>query len=142
MRSKPSGAMAVVRAHLTEIERLKADGATWVAIAAALAQQGVKQRNGTPITDRRLTGLIASVRRQDADRERAKARRMSRVDLVVATPAARSQPLSKGSLSVPSTSVDVPQTEPTAATTGHRSAEQIRRDQLTELYDMLEGKRS
>ena len=132
--------MAVVRANLTEIERLRVDGATWVAIAAALAQQGVKQRDGKPITARRLTGLIASVRRQDASREQSKARRASREDLAAVAPAMRRQPISKGRSLDPPGSVDVQQAEPVAATARHRSAEQIRRDQLTDLYDMLDGK--
>ena len=136
-RAEPSGAMAVVRAHLAEIERLKAEGVTWVAIAAALAQQGVKLRDGRPITGRHLTGLIDSIRRQDAGRRMAAARRAARADLTTdPSPAPR---LSGDPPSSPSRRADPPQAEPAAPSPGHRTATQIRRESLDGLYDMLKG---
>lgn len=132
-RGKASGAMAIVRAHLVEIEHLKGEGATWTDIAAVLAGQGVRRRDGGPITGRRLTGLIDSIRRQDAKRRGAMKRRASRADLPeppsgsrTATP--RPPPVS-----------DAPPAEPPVLE--RRTAEQIRRDSLADLYDLLKGKK-
>jgi hypothetical protein len=58
--------MAIVRDNLQEIEALKAGGNSWVAIAAGLAEQGVTQGDHQPLTAKRLTALIASVKRQAA----------------------------------------------------------------------------
>lgn len=138
-RAEPSGAMAVVRAHLPDIERLKAEGGTWVAIASALAQQGVKLRDGRPITGRHLTGLIDSIRRQDAGRRKAIARRAARADLTDAPP--RAQRPSGDPPSSPSQAADPPQAEPAAPFPGRRTATQIRREGLDGLYDMLKGKK-
>ncbi len=81
-RGRPrSGAMSAIRQHLTAITALRDDGATWPDIAAALATQGIVQGDGTPLTGRHLTALIASIRRQDAGRAAARARRAVRVDL-------------------------------------------------------------
>lgn len=136
-RKTPSGAMAVVRAHLADIERLKAEGATWVAIAAALARQGVVLRDGRPITGRHLTGLIDSIRRQDAGRSVAKARRSRRADLAGdTTPEARQPPVSSPE---PSRPTDPAKAVASDSSGRHRTAEQIRRDDLADLYDMLKG---
>ena len=136
-RAEPSGAMAVVRAHLAEIERLKAEGATWVTIAAALVQQGVRLRDGRPITGRHLTGLIDSIRRQNAGRRKATARRAARADLADKPP--RAQRPSGDPPSSPSRHADPPQAEPAASSPGHRTALQIRLESLDDLYDMLKG---
>ena len=130
-----SGAMGVVRAHLADIERLKDEGATWVDIAEALAEQGVRRRDGGPITGRRLTGLIDSIRRQDAKRQKATARRVSRGDLVPA-PSARSRPAPQ-----PPQPSGHPPAEPTTPISRHRTAEQMRREGLAGFYDMLDGKK-
>ena len=131
--------MAVVRAHLANIERLKAEGATWVAIAAALARQGVVLRDGRPITGRHLTGLIDSIRRQNAARRMAQAQRSTRADLAKAsTPEERSP---RKSAPEPARSADPPRVEATEPRPGHRTAEQIRRDDLADLYDMLKGQK-
>lgn len=76
-----TGAMAIVRDNLEALEALKANGSTWVDIAAGLAAQGVTQGNGDPITGKRLTALRASVMRQAAKKAEAQARRMGRPDL-------------------------------------------------------------
>jgi hypothetical protein len=76
-----TGAMAVVRDNLAEIEALKADGKSWVAIAVGLAQQGVTQGDHQPITAKRLTALIASVKRQAANKAARQALRANRKDL-------------------------------------------------------------
>lgn len=82
-----TGAMALVREHLSELEALKAAGATWPEIAAALAAQGVTQGPAqTPITAKRLTSLIASVRRQVARRAEREHRRSRRLDQAPMTP--------------------------------------------------------
>ncbi len=134
-RGKASGAMAIVRTLLAEIERLRGEGATWTDIAAALAGQGVRRRDGAPITGRRLTGLIDSIRRQDAKRRRAMARRASRGDLPESPPGSR--PPSRASTLGPPPRPDTPAAE--APVSEHRTAEQIRRDGLAELYDQLKG---
>lgn len=80
-RRKLTGAMAVVRENLKEIEALKAAGKSWIAIAAALAEQGVTQGNNQPLTAKRLTALIASVKRQAAGRVAKEEARGQRRDL-------------------------------------------------------------
>ncbi|MCE4225956.1 hypothetical protein HCU64_19580 [Methylobacterium sp. C25] len=77
-----TGAMAVVRHHLDLLQRLHAEGATWVDLAAGLAAQGVTQSHGAALTGRRLTALIASVERQDRRRAAREAERLARADLV------------------------------------------------------------
>lgn len=76
-----TGAMAIVRDHLNEIEALKASGKSWVVIAAGLAKQGVTQGDNQPITAKRLTALIASVKRQAANKAAKEALRANRKDL-------------------------------------------------------------
>jgi len=76
-----TGAMAVVRDNLAALEALHAAGASWVDIAAGLAAQGVTQGQGEPLTGKRLTALIASVRRQAARHAATEARRRARPDL-------------------------------------------------------------
>ena len=83
-----TGAMAVVRDHLADIETLRAEGARWGDIAAAMAAQGVTQGEGKPITERRLTALIASVRKQDAKRKSLSDSRSARPDIERPTNAA------------------------------------------------------
>lgn len=78
------GSMALVREHLDAFEQLHRDGASWVDIAAALAAQGVMQGSGAslrPITGKRLTALIASVRRERVRRAAADRVRAQRSDL-------------------------------------------------------------
>lgn len=132
--------MAVVRTHLAEIEGLKDEGATWVDIAEALAEQGVRRRDGGPITGRRLTGLIVSIRRQDAKRRSATERRASRRDLTAASPTGP-RPPPGAKTPRPSSAGAEPQAEADAPTRGHRTAEQIRRDGVAELDDILRGKK-
>ena len=135
-----SGAMGVVRAHLADIERLKDEGATWVNIAEALAEQGVRRRDGGPITGRRLTGLIDSIRRQDTRRRSATERRASRRDLTVASPS-DPRPPPGATTPRPSPAGDEPQAEADAPARGYPTAEQIRRDGLAELDAILKGKK-
>jgi hypothetical protein len=82
-----TGAMAIVREKLAALETLKAGGATWVQIAAGLAAQGVTQgENGEPITGRRLTALIVSVKRQLARQAAKQAVRERRADPPILAP--------------------------------------------------------
>lgn len=76
-----TGAMAIVRENLGKLEALHAAGASWVDIAAGLAAQNVLHGSGRPLTGRQLTGLIASVRRQQRRREAKATRRKARTDL-------------------------------------------------------------
>jgi hypothetical protein len=79
-----TGAMASVRALLPMLEQLRAEGFTWPEIAAALAAQGVMQTRGdslVPITGRRVSALVASVRRQQGRQRQAAERRTRRGDL-------------------------------------------------------------
>ncbi|UYO54612.1 hypothetical protein [Rhodopseudomonas palustris] len=60
-----TGATEIIRKHFVELERLHyQDGASWTEIAAALAEQGVTQGDGKPITSRRLTALMNNIRVQ------------------------------------------------------------------------------
>jgi hypothetical protein len=61
-----TGATAVIREHLPDLERMHADGAIWDDIAAGLSAQGVRQGNGEPLTGRRLTALIHNIKTRDA----------------------------------------------------------------------------
>ncbi|WP_237480189.1 hypothetical protein [Lichenibacterium dinghuense] len=139
-RAKPSGAMAIVRKHLTDIERLKAEGATWGALAAALSHQGVRTRDGRPLSGRNLTGLIDSIRRQDEKRRKAGARRTSRADLASAPPSGQTPSSLGHPASPPPRPADTQAGLPTPPHPEHRTAEQIRREGLSELYDLLKGK--
>lgn len=76
-----TGAMAIVRDNREALEALHAAGTSWVDIAAGLSAQGLMQGEGDPLTGKRLTALIASVKRQAAKRAEAEARRKARPDL-------------------------------------------------------------
>lgn len=81
-----SQAMAIIRENLAAIETLRAGGATWAVIAAGFAAQGVSHRDGQPLTGKRLTALIDSIRRQDARRQARERKRALRTDLARAPP--------------------------------------------------------
>ena len=132
--------MDLVRTHLAEIERLKAQGIAWTDIAAALVEQGVRRRDGGPITGRRLTGLIDSIRRQDLRRQKAATRRASRGDVAVTPSAGLPPPRGAVPRSLPT--ADASPAADATPTPGHRTAEQLRREGLDGLYDMLDGKKS
>lgn len=92
------GSMAIVRQHLEAFEQMHRDGVSWVDLAAALAAQGVMQGAGPatrPITARRLTALVASVRRERMRRARAERDRAARPDLRRPNRAAGPQPPSE-----------------------------------------------
>lgn len=76
-----TGAMALVRSNLGAFDDLRAGGATWAEIAAGLAEQGMTQGDGEPITAKRLTALVALVRKADATRAAKASVRQGRGDL-------------------------------------------------------------
>jgi hypothetical protein len=75
--------MALVRSNLVAFDELRAGGATWAEIAAGLAEQGMTQGGGEPITAKRLTALVTLVRKADATRAAKVAARQERGDLLV-----------------------------------------------------------
>lgn len=81
-----SNAMAIIRENLTTIAALRGEGATWDAIASGLTAQGVLHRDGRPLTGKRLTALIDSIRRQDLRRQAKRDKRLARTDLARAPP--------------------------------------------------------
>lgn len=142
-----TGSMAIVRAHLEAFEQMHRDGASWVDIAAGLAAQGVTQGTGDaaqPITARRLTALMASVRRERERHARAAQTRLGRNDL---GPAPRSEPVEPASPpSVPPSSKaratlrlapELAPRDPVDAQAGFPSAEDIRRQALAGVQKLL-----
>ncbi|NEU14740.1 hypothetical protein G3T14_21925 [Methylobacterium sp. BTF04] len=100
-----TGSMAIVREHLVAFEALHRDGASWVDIAAALAAQGVTQGTGDaaqPITARRLTALMASVRRERERHARAGQARVRRSDLGPVVHSDAGEPAAPPSIPIPS----------------------------------------
>ncbi|MFH6782167.1 hypothetical protein [Methylobacterium sp. MA0201] len=120
-----SGAMAVVRENLAQLEALHAAGASWVDIAASLASQGVRHGSGAPLTGRQLTALIASVRRQARKRQSRTAQRMARSDLPkVAAPRLQLSP-------------ELAERQPTPTPLPLATEEDLRREALASLNDLL-----
>ena len=78
-----TGATALIRAALPEIRRLReVEGLPWAVIAAALAEQGVRQgREGLPITADRLIALVRHVEGQQARAATRQAGRGGQPDL-------------------------------------------------------------
>jgi hypothetical protein len=78
-----TGAMATIRNFLPEINRKRALHFTWSQIASGLAAQGVMQikaGNRIPISGRRVSALVDSIRRQDNRRQHADELRAMRSD--------------------------------------------------------------
>ena len=119
-----SGAMAVVRENLTQLEALHAAGASWVDIAASLSAQGIRRGDGEALTGRQLTALIASVRRQRQRREAKAEQRQARPDLP-------KPPVRKFGLASDLVMPESRSSEPA------RTEEDLRRDQLASLQDLL-----
>ncbi|MGU3404092.1 hypothetical protein [Methylobacterium brachiatum] len=139
--------MAIVRAHLEALDQMHREGASWVDLAAALAAQGVMQGTGDaaqPITARRLTALMASVRRERERHAHAARTRLDRNDL------GRSQrseaPELETPLSVPPSpkagatlrlTPELAPRDPVDTQAGFPSAEDIRRQALAEVQKLL-----
>ena len=64
-RRKTTNLMATVRPLLPVIEELRAPPPkAWAVIAAALAEQGVTEKGGKPLTERRLTSVYCKLKAQ------------------------------------------------------------------------------
>lgn len=120
-----SGAMAVVRENLAQLEALHDAGASWVDIAASLASQGVHHGSGAALTGRQLTALIASVRRQARKRQSRIAQRLERPDLPkVGAPRLQLSP-------------DLAARQPRPTSLPLATEEDLRREALTSLNSLL-----
>lgn len=77
-RRKTSDLMATVRPLMAVIRQLRADGIPWRVIAASLAEQGVVEGGGRPMSEKRLTSVCSKLEAQaakNAARLHARARR-------------------------------------------------------------------
>lgn len=119
-----SGAMAIVRENLAQLEALHAAGASWVDIAASLSAQGIRRGDGEALTGRQLTALIASVRRQRQRREAKAGKRQARPDLP-------KLPVRKLGLASDLATPESGSSEPV------RTEEDLRRAQLASLQDLI-----
>lgn len=85
VRGRPAttGAMAIVRKNLDLFDRLRSDDPTltWGDIAVSLGKQGVIQGDGQPITAKRLSALISTIRKQRLAAEQAAVLRGDRSDV-------------------------------------------------------------
>ncbi len=89
-RRVKTGATAIVRALLPEIEEMRANDVPWRVIAAALGEQGVVETRGDvrrPIGERRLSAIVADLREQAVRKAERQQRRAGRSDLVRPSPA-------------------------------------------------------
>lgn len=128
-----SNAMGVIRTNLKAIEALRDQGFTWAAIAAGLAAQGVAHRDGQPLTEKRLTALIDSIRRQSARRLARQDERLRRPDL------ARAPPRSNGRQSGLAPELMVPVGVPATTPVGE-AEEAIRRQQFEATKSLFRNK--
>ena len=127
-----TGVTRAVRAFMPTIRELRNAGVRWGAIAEALARQDIVGADKQPLSASRLTAVVDRIdkgHRKQADRIVARGRRS---DLVEAAPPVQ----------VPTSPAitALGRTAPTGSE--HRTAEQIRRDDLAELHDILKGKTS
>jgi hypothetical protein len=77
-----TGATAIIEPILPLIRELRAQQFSWIAIASALAKQGVVQGGDRqPITARRLTALISAINKRERRREARLSGRAKRRDL-------------------------------------------------------------
>ena len=82
-RPASTGAMALVRDNLDRFDAMRAEdpALTWADIAVALDKQGVRQRDGQPMTAKRLCALISTIRKQRASQQKAAIVRDQRGDV-------------------------------------------------------------
>jgi hypothetical protein len=124
-----TGVTRAVRALMPAIRELRAGGVRWAAIAEALARQGVVGPDGQPLKANRLTAVVDRIARVDRGNAAKAGARERRPDLPAARPpdvAPRQPHMSDDDL-------------PSPPDTRHRTAEQIRRDDLLELEAILKG---
>ena len=126
-RKENTGATAAVAAALPEILAMRADGVRWVAIAAALAKQGVVQGDDRrPISANRLTSIVHDLQqRKQVQKERVQ-KRADRPDLMKAPSAPKTPLMLAPELT---TSNQLEQNEITE--------EEIRRDNLARIQHLL-----
>jgi hypothetical protein len=124
--TKIAGVVCAIGECMPAIAGLRGDGVTWASIAAALSQQGLTQRNGRPLTASRVTAIVSYIQNRDHKRDEKALRRVRRNDLsreVVPRARARSD------------------TSAARSSFNHehetRSEEQIRRDGLKDLHNLL-----
>lgn len=124
-----TGVTRAVRALMPAIHELREAGVRWAAIAEALARQGVVGADGQPLKANRLTAVVDRI----AQGERGKAAKVDarggRPDLSVA----------RAPDVVPRQSHIPVQDPPSPPDTRHRTAEEIRRDDLLDLEAILKG---
>ena len=83
-RRKSSDLMATVRPLMGVIDQLRADVVPWAVIAASLAEQGVVEGDGRPLTDKRLTSVVSKLKAQAEKRAARMQARGLRSDLAQA----------------------------------------------------------
>jgi hypothetical protein len=124
-----TGVTRAVRALMPAIRELRQAGVRWAAIAEALARQGVVGSDGQPLKANRLTAVVDRIAQGERGKAAKADARGGRPDLSASPPpdAVPQQP-------------HVPITDPPSRPdTRHRTAEQIRRDDLSDLDAILKG---
>lgn len=124
-----TGVTRAVRALMPAIRQLREAGVRWAAIAEALAWQGVVGPDGQPLKANRLTAVVDRIAQGEREKAAKAVARGGRPDLPAARPpdAVPRQP-------------HVPvKDQPPPPDTRHRTAEQIRRDDLLDLDAILKG---
>ena len=123
-----TGVTRAVRALMPAIRELRQAGVRWAAIAEALARQGVVGSDGQPLKANRLTAVVDRIDSGERSKAAKADARGGRSDLSVApVPNAVPRPPHPPVNNQPSS--DAP----------HRTAEQIRRDDLLDLEAILKG---
>ena len=124
-----TGVTRAVRALMPAIRELRTIGVRWAAIAEALARQGVVGSDGQPLKANRLTAVVDRIERGERGKAAKADARGRRPDLSTAS-ASDTAPRR------PHVPVDG---RPSTPDTRHRTAEQIRRDDLLDLDAILKG---
>ncbi len=124
-----TGVTRAVRALMPAIRELREAGVRWAAIAEALAQQGVAGPDGQPMKANRLTAVVDRIARGERGQVAKADARDRRPDLSAAPPPDVAPRQPHGAVGDP----------PSLPDTRHRTAEQIRRDDLSDLDAILKG---
>lgn len=124
-----TGVTRAVRALMPAIRELRKAGVRWAAIAEALARQGVVGPDGQPMKANRLTAVVDRIARGERSKVAKADVRDRRPDLAEASPP---------DLTLRQPHIPVSD-RPSPPDTKHRTAEQIRRDDLLDLEAILKG---
>ena len=124
-----TGVTRAVRALMPAIRELRQAGVRWAAIAEALARQGVVGPDGQPMKANRLTAVVDRIARGERGSKARVDARGRRPDLPVAPPPDVAPRQPHGPV----------EDSPPPPDTRHRTAEQIRRDDLLDLDAILKG---